>query len=134
MDLDYPAVMNSRERLWSIFGEAWGWPPASLTFEGDAADLARHGMEMNENRSFNYALFDEEETALFGCVYIDPPERAGADAEISWWVVNDLVDTPLASSLEDIVPHWIERSWPFREPRFIGLSITWDEWIRLPEA
>jgi hypothetical protein len=26
VDLDYPAVMGSRERLWSIFGRAWGWP------------------------------------------------------------------------------------------------------------
>jgi hypothetical protein len=24
--LGYPAVMGSRERLWSIFGPAWGWP------------------------------------------------------------------------------------------------------------
>ena len=28
VDLDMPAVMGSRERLWSIYGEAWGWPPA----------------------------------------------------------------------------------------------------------
>ena len=28
VDLDMVAVMGSRERLWSIYGEAWGWPPA----------------------------------------------------------------------------------------------------------
>ena len=28
VDLDMPAVMGSRDRLWSIYGEAWGWPPA----------------------------------------------------------------------------------------------------------
>jgi hypothetical protein len=131
--VDYPAVMGSQARLWTIFGEAWGWPRPSLTFEEDAADLARHDKEMKENRSFNYALLNEPETALFGCVYIDPPERTGADADISWWVVDDLVGSALASSLDDVVPRWIEREWPFLEPRFVGLTITWDEWIRLPE-
>ena len=133
VDIDYPAVMGSRERLWTIFGEAWGWPSESLTFEKDAVDLARHEREMIENLSFNYALLNERETMLFGCVYIDPPERMGADADISWWVVDELVGSPLASSLDEIVPQWITRFWPFREPRFIGLSISWDEWIRLPE-
>jgi len=132
VDVDYPAVMSSRERLWTIFGKAWGWPPESLSFDQDAADLARHEREMTENRSFNYALLNEGETMLLGCVYIDPPERVGADADISWWVVNDLVGSPLAASLDEIVPRWIARSWPFREPRFVGLNITWDEWIQLP--
>ena len=27
VDLDMLAVMGSRERLWSIYGTAWGWPP-----------------------------------------------------------------------------------------------------------
>jgi len=39
--LDYPAVMGSRERLWSSYGRAWGWPPASMTYEQDRDDLAR---------------------------------------------------------------------------------------------
>ncbi len=132
VDIDYPAVMASRERLWTIFGAPHGWPPESLTFEEDAADLARHVTEMTQNRSFNYALLNEHETTLAGCVYIDPPERAGADADISWWVVDDLVGTPLASSLEVLIPRWITERWPFRSPRFIGTDISWDEWLLLP--
>jgi hypothetical protein len=132
VEIDYPAVMGSRERLWTIFGEAWGWPSESLTFEMDAADLARHEREMNENLSFNYALLNERESMLFGCVYIDPPERVGADADISWWVVDEFAESPLASSLDEVVPQWIARSWPFSEPRFIGLDISWGDWIRLP--
>lgn len=27
VDIDYPAVMGSRERLSARYGEAWGWPP-----------------------------------------------------------------------------------------------------------
>ena len=36
VDIDYPAVMGSRERLWSIYGEPWGWPPATMTIDKTA--------------------------------------------------------------------------------------------------
>jgi hypothetical protein len=130
--IDYPAVMGSRERLWATFGRPWTWPLESMTLEQDRADLARHEYEMVERRSFNYALLDEEERSLAGCVYIDPPERKGADADISWWVVDDLVSTPLDVFLSVLIPRWVGECWPFAEPRFIGLDITWDEWLRLP--
>ena len=132
--IDYPAVMGSRDRLWTIFGPAWGWPRDTLTYEEDAADLARHEREMAENRSFNYALMDSRETALYGCVYIDPPERVGADADISWWVVDEALHSPLASLLDEAVPQWIAGSWPFRSPRFIGLDLSWEDWMGLPES
>jgi hypothetical protein len=35
VDTDYVAVMGSRERLWSIYGQAWSWPPATMTLEED---------------------------------------------------------------------------------------------------
>jgi hypothetical protein len=80
LELDYPAVMGSRERLWEIYGEAWGWPPPSMTLEQDRAELAWHAEEMVTGRSFNYAVFDHDESALLGCVYIDPPTAAAAPA------------------------------------------------------
>jgi hypothetical protein len=131
-DLDYPAVMGSRERLFSIFGDAWGWPPATLTHQQDRDDLARHQAEIAAHQSFNYALFDDAETALLGCVYIDPPERAGADAEISWWVIDDRVGTDLEHALDALVPQWIAGSWPFRRPRCLGRDISWSDWLALP--
>jgi RimJ/RimL family protein N-acetyltransferase len=133
-ELDFPAVMDSRERLWSIFGKAWGWPPATLTFEQDRDELARHAAEMLTHESFNYAFFDAAETALLGCVYIDPPERVGADAEISWWVVDSLVGSEIGGALDVFVPSWITGSWPFRHPRFLGRDLTWDEWLSLPRV
>ena len=33
VDIDYPAVMGSRERLWARFGGMCGWPPAGMTYE-----------------------------------------------------------------------------------------------------
>jgi hypothetical protein len=132
--IDYPAVMGSRERLWTIFGPAWGWPPETMTYEEDRIDLARHEREIAAHQSFNYALLDEQETAIFGCVYIDPPERTGSDAEISWWVVDDLVGSVAEQALDALVPRWIAADWPFRRARFIGRDITWAEWLALPEV
>ena len=133
VDLDYPAVMGSRERLWSIYGDAWGWPPESMTYEQDRDDLARHEREIESHESFNYALFDAEEKALLGCVYLDPPEKIGADAEISWWVVDAEVGTELAAALDDFVPRWVARSWPFTQPRYVGRDLTWAQWQALPD-
>ena len=134
VDLDLPAVMGSRDRLWSIYGAAWGWPPAGMTREADLADLARHEAEIEAHESFNYALFDPDETVLLGCVYVDPPERTGADAEISWWVVDALVGTPLEGELDSFVPRWIAADWPLTHPRYVGRDLTWDAWMALPEV
>jgi hypothetical protein len=132
-DLDYPAVMGSQERLWSIFGDAWGWPPATMTYQQDLDDLARHEVEIAAHESFNYALFDDAETALFGCVYIDPPEKLGADAEISWWVVNEKVGAELEHALDALVPQWITAAWPFDRPRYLGRDLSWPDWLALPD-
>jgi hypothetical protein len=123
-DLDMVAVMGSRERLWSIYGEAWGWPPATMTAEQDREDLQHHADEIEAHLSFNYALFDEDETALLGCVYLDPPPPGSTgpdgssvvDAVVSWWVVDDLVGTPVEAALGALVPRWIDEVWPVRRP------------------
>ncbi|MET7463159.1 GNAT family N-acetyltransferase [Nonomuraea sp. NPDC005501] len=132
-DLDHPAVMGSQARLWSIYGEAYGWPTADMTYEDDLKDLERHAREIEAHESFNYALFDDAETALLGCVHIDPPERQDADAEVSWWVVDDRVGADLERAMDALIPQWIAESWPFERPRFIGRDLSWKEWLALPK-
>jgi hypothetical protein len=134
VDLDYPAVMGSRERLWQIYGRAWEWPSATMTFEQDRDDLARHEAEIAAHQSFNYALFDAGEAEVLGCVYIDPAERAGADADVSWWVVDRLVGSDTERALHDLVPQWIATQWPLRRPRYVGRDLSWDDWLALPDA
>jgi hypothetical protein len=133
VDLDYPAVMGSQPRLWSIFGAAWGWPPDSMTYQQDLKDLSRHEAEIAARQSFNYALLDDAETVLLGCVYIDPPEKQGADGEISWWVVDGQVGTDLERALDALVPRWIAAAWPFTRPRYVGRDLSWAEWLALPD-
>lgn len=116
VDIDYPAVMGSQERLWARYGEAWGWPPASMSYEEDKADLARHEAEIGAHESFNYAVLDERETKLLGCVYIDPPgprSPAGADAVVSWWVIDEVVGTEFERALDDFVARWLLETWGF---------------------
>jgi hypothetical protein len=132
--LDYPAVMGSRERLWEIFGPAWAWPRETMTYEEDRVDLLRHEKEIAAHQSFNYALLDAQETAILGCVYIDPPERAGSDGEVSWWVVDELVDSDVERALDALVPQWIAAAWPFQQPRYLGRDISWQDWLALPPA
>lgn len=116
--IDYPAVMGSRQRLWERYGPVWGWPPATMTLEADRDDLARHEREIAAHESFNYAVLDATESALLGCVYIDPPDGEDHDALVSWWVVDDRVGTPLEAELDRFVPGWVTAAWPFTRPRF----------------
>ncbi len=138
VDLDMPAVMGSQERLFGIYGEAWGWPPATMTAEQDQEDLARHEREIEAHESFNYALLDADETQLLGCVYVDPPEKQGADADVSWWVVDRLLGTDTERTLDDLVPRWIAEDWPFSSPRYVGVGahrqLTFGQWLALPDV
>jgi RimJ/RimL family protein N-acetyltransferase len=112
VDIDFPAVMGSRERLWAKYGEAWGWPPETMTPEQDREDLAHHEQEIADQVTFNYAVLDAGETELLGCVYIDPAEDA--DAVSSWWVVDKEAGGPLERALDELVPRWLSDVWGFR--------------------
>jgi RimJ/RimL family protein N-acetyltransferase len=117
VDIDFPAVMGSRDRLWAKYGEAWGWPPADMSFEADREDLARHEKEIAAHETFNYAVLDEGESELLGCVYIDPPDDrspAGTDAVSSWWVVDREAGGSLERALDETIPGWLAEAWGFR--------------------
>jgi hypothetical protein len=131
-EIDYPAVIGSRERLWSIYGEAWGWPPASMTVEQDRNDLAHHEREIAAHESFLYGLFEDDEAELLGCVYIDPPtKKDDVGAEVSWWVVDRLVGGDVERALDALVPRWLA-GWPIGRPRYVGRDLSWAEWNALP--
>ena len=119
--IDYPAVMGSRARLWDKFGDAWGWPATTLTYEEDRRDLARHEGENETHEAFVYALLNEPETELLGCLYIDPPEAdspAGSDAVVSWWVVDQKAGSELEAALEEFAPSWLTDTWGFERVHY----------------
>jgi hypothetical protein len=133
-EIDYPAVMGSREQLWAKYGIAWGWPSTAMTYQADKEDLARHEAEIACQETFNYAVLNEGETELLGCVYIDPPERAGADADVSWWVVDSPLGSDVEAELDELVPYWVAQDWPFEKPRYVPREMTWAQWLALPET
>jgi hypothetical protein len=117
VDIDYPAVMGSRERLWAKYGEAWGWPPATMSYDADREDLAHHEAEIAAHETFNYAVLNDGETVLLGCVYIDPPDErspVGSDAVVSWWVVDEHHGRGLERALDELIPTWLADTWGFR--------------------
>ena len=122
VDIDYPAVMGSRASLWARYGEAWGWPPATMTFEQDRDDLAHHEVEIAAQETFNYAVLDADETELLGCVYVDPPEAgspSGTDAVVSWWVVDAAAGSELERVLAEVIPAWLAETWRFRSVHYV---------------
>ena len=36
----------------AVFGEAWGWPADTITYEANQADLERHEAEIAAHESF----------------------------------------------------------------------------------
>jgi hypothetical protein len=118
VDLHLRAVLGSQERLWSLYGPLWGWPPADLGVELDREDLARQEDETARGASFGYALFDAGETELLGRVTIRPAHsRTGAD-DVTWWVVDWLVGGPIEAALNAFVPRWVAAEWPLLRPRY----------------
>ncbi|WP_061961058.1 GNAT family N-acetyltransferase [Demequina flava] len=121
VDIDMPAVMGNQAMLWAKYGDAWGWPPTTMTADEDREDLGRHAREMVTHESFNYAILPSDESALYGCIYIDPAEESaharGPAAEVSWWTTADARDG-LASTVRAFVPAWLAQGWPFVDVRY----------------
>jgi hypothetical protein len=129
---DYDAVMTSAAHLRATL-PLWGWPPDDLTLEQDLIDLGWHQKEFQLRSSFDYAVMSLDEQRLLGCVYVDPAEKQGAEAEITFWVRADELDTGLESELEATVRQWIAEVWPFKSVAYPGRDVSWAAWDALPD-
>ena len=134
VDKDYDAVISSRERLWQMFGEAWGWPKADLSFEQDRKDLVWHEEEFERRSSFAYEAMSPDESRLLGCVYVDPPTKRGFDAEAFWWVRDSELENGMDEELGATIRDWLASEWPFTKVAFPGREIPWAEYRALAGA
>lgn len=130
---DYDAVMTSRDHLWDQFGQAWGWPAADLTLEQDLIDLGWHQKEFQKRSSFDYAAMSPDEARLLGCVYVDPPAKAGFDAEVWLWVRASEVADGLDEVLYTTVRRWIDDHWPFTRVAYPVRELPWERYEALPD-
>jgi hypothetical protein len=117
---DYDAVMTSRKELWTRFGEIWGWPPEDLSLEQDMIDLAWHQKEFQLGNAFAYSVMSLDDRQLLGCVYIDPTEVNGFEAEVFYWVRTSELATGLEDDLGRFVRNWIGSAWPFKHVLYPG--------------
>lgn len=115
---DYDAVMSSVEHLQGVFGPNTKWPQG-LTFEEDLIDLGWHHKEFMIRRSFAYTVMSHDEAICLGCLYINPTQRAGYDAEAFCWIrASHAAD--LDARLYDTLKAWIVRDWPFGKVAYPG--------------
>jgi len=128
---DYDAVMTSVERLQRVFSPAGRWPKG-LTFEQDLIDLGWHHKEFQRRSSFAYTVMSLDEAVCLGCLYINPTELSGYDAEVFCWVRASHV--ALDGALYDALRGWIDTAWPFKAVAYPGRSLSWDKVAALSEA
>lgn len=119
---DYDAVMSSREHLWTRFGKIWGWPTEDMTIEQNIVDLGWHQKEFQLCSSFDYAVMSLDERRLLGCVYVDPPDQAGVDAEVWYWARQSELASGLEPELESFLKVWLATAWPFRQITLNGVE------------
>lgn len=117
---DYDAVMSSRDHLWGRFGDIWGWPEAGLSIEQNIIDLAWHQKEFQLRSSFDYAVMSLDEGRLLGCVYIDPPNASGTDADVWFWARQSELSNGLEVELGRFVATWLASGWPFKRVTLNG--------------
>jgi hypothetical protein len=121
---DYDAVMTSADHLRGVFGPRSTWP-RGLTFEQDLIDLGWHHTEFQRRRSFAYTVMSLDETECLGCLYIDPSNLAGHDADVFCWIRASRA-AELDTKLYDTVRSWLETAWPFKSVAYPGRAMSWD--------
>jgi hypothetical protein len=87
-------------------------------------------MEGWRRSAFAYAVMSPDETRLLGCVYVDPPEKAGYDAEVWLWVRAGELASGLDGVLYATVRSWIAERWPFRRVAYPGRELPLDRYDR----
>ncbi len=131
---DYDAVMTSISHLKGVFGPNSSWPSTELTLEQDLIDLGWHQKEFQTGSSFAYTVVSLDESRCLGCMYVDPSEKEGYEAEVVLWVRQSEVANGLDEKLFSTVKEWLEREWWFETVAFPGRTIRWSEWEALVEA
>jgi hypothetical protein len=127
---DYDAVMSSVDHCRTVWPDSvW---PEGLTLEQNLIDLGWHQKEFQTRRSFAYTVVNLAESAVLGCVYIEPTKRRGYDACVYLWARQSELAGGLEDRLYRAVQEWLVSHWPFTAPAFPGRDITWEAWKNIP--
>lgn len=131
VELDYDAVMNSRETL--LLASGGDWPAEHFTLEENLRHLEEHEREHNERVAFTYTIMNPAETQCLGCIYLSPftfmieradgtPEQIATGGDYQVWVNFWVRQSRLADDLESRVLvtllDWFATQWSFQRVVF----------------
>ena len=103
------AVEGSHRILRDLHGHVRDWPPVAWSDEHGRREVLRQVTEMERRTAWTYALLDDDETALLGCVRVEPgPDRAPT---AWWWIVEECLGSDLAAAVDALVPRWVQDAW-----------------------
>jgi hypothetical protein len=131
-ELDYAALMESRERLRRWSNSAW--PADDFTLDGNREDLIGHEREWEDRDAFAYTVLNSDGTRCEGCVYIYPLGRwlehcgfeRGEDSEqfdddtpaVTFWVRDSALAAGLDRQLLEGLREWFKQDWPYEQVVF----------------
>jgi len=124
-EIDYEAVMSSKDRLRQVFFKNDEWPNDNMTLEENTKDLIRHELEFKQKKAFAYSVFSRDKENYIGCVYINPTTKRNYDCEVFLWVRDSQIH--LDKALFDNTKKWL-KDWPVKKIAFPGREISWKEW------
>jgi hypothetical protein len=121
---DYDAVMSSTKHLQGVFGPGSTWPSPDLTLEQDLIGLGWHQKEFQTKSSFAYTVMNPNESRCLGCVYIDPSEKVGYDANVTLWVRKSEMANGLDNKLFHAVNKWLADDWWLQQSLFPDVKLV----------
>ncbi|MBS1719064.1 MAG: GNAT family N-acetyltransferase [Armatimonadetes bacterium] len=122
---DFDAVITSVDHCKTIWGGKW---PEGLTLEQNLIDLGWHQKEFQIRQSFAYTVVAPDESMVLGCVYINPTDKSGIDAEVYLWIRQSHLASGMETRLYQAVREWVQSDWPFAAVAYPGRSISLAEW------
>ncbi len=132
MELDYAALMASKEMLRRWAGS--GWPADNFDLEANLADLDEHQKEHEAGVAYTFTMLNLAESECLGCVYIEPLLRylemsgekipayqttvADFEAVVRFWVRQTRLIENLDQRLFQALIAWIGGEWAFTQVFF----------------
>ena len=128
VEIDYEAVMSSREmlNLWS----GSRWPAPDFTLAENLADLEWHDREHRRRIAFTYTILNPAGSKCLGCLYIRPlselatqnpevlPTTLPNEAIYRFWVRSSRLADRLDQRVLPALITWFDEQWDFPRVSF----------------